>query len=134
LLNHAEHKLDYKILAAAINSCRKLKLTTVVCAANNREASVIAGFSPDFIAVEPPELIGTLVSVSKVNPKVVSSSIAAIRKVRNVPVLCGAGVANGEDVRKAIKLGTEGVLVATAVTTSRNPEAVLKDLVKFAKD
>jgi len=131
LLNHAEHKLDYKILAATINSCKKLKLTTVVCAANNKEAAIVAKFSSDFIAVEPPALIGTLVSVSKADPKVVTSSIAAIKKVKNIPVLCGAGVANGEDVAKALKLGTKGVLIATAVDKAKDPKAALNDLVKL---
>ncbi len=128
LLNHAEHKLDYRVLESAVKICRKLKLTTVVCAANNREASIVAGFSPDFIAVEPPELIGTLVSVSKASPEVVASSIAAVKRVKNIPVLCGAGVANGEDIRKAIELGTRGVLVATAVDKAKNPESALKEL------
>ncbi|MAG15850.1 triose-phosphate isomerase [Candidatus Woesearchaeota archaeon] len=131
LLNHAEHKLDYKILKDTINSCKKLKLTTVVCAANKKEAAVVAKFKPNFIAVEPPELIGKLVSVSKVEPDVVISSIAAIRKVSSTPVLCGAGVANGEDVKKAIELGTKGVLIATAVTKAKNHEAALKGLVKY---
>ena len=81
--------------------------------------------------MELPELIGTLVSVSKANPEAVTSAIAEIKRVKNIPVLCGAGVANGDDVLKAIKLGTKGVLLATAVTTAKNPEAALADLVKL---
>lgn len=131
LLNHAEHKLDYNVLAATIIKCKMLGLTTVVCAANNKEAAIAARLSPDFIAVELPELIGTLVSVSKVKPEVVTSAIAEIKKAGNIPVLCGAGVANGDDVLKALKLGTKGVLLATAVTTATNPEATLAELVKF---
>ena len=131
LLNHAEHKLDYKILAATIEICKRLGLTTVVCAANNREAAAAARFSPDFIAVEPPELIGTGIPVSKAKPEVVTKSIAAVNKVKSIPVLCGAGINKGEDVKKALELGTEGVLLASSVTTAGNPEAVLRDLVKF---
>ena len=133
LLNHAEHKLNYKILADTINSCKKLKLTTVVCAADNKEASVAAKLNPDFIAVEPPELIGTGIPVSKAKPKVVTSSIAAVRKVKNIPVLCGAGINTGEDVLKALKLGAKGLLLASAVTSAKNQEAVLRDLVKYFK-
>ncbi len=130
LLNHAEHKIDYAVLAGTINNCKKLGLTTVVCAAGKKEAATVARLNPDFIAVELPELIGTLVSVSKVKPDVVTSAIAAIKRIKDIPVLCGAGVANGDDVGKAIKLGTKGVLVATAVTTAKNPEEALDDLVK----
>ncbi len=131
LLNHAEHKIDYKVLADTINSCRRLGLTTVVCAEGKEEAAVVAKLNPDFIAVELPELIGTLVSVSKANPEAVTSAIAEIKRIKDIPVLCGAGVANGDDVAKAIKLGTKGVLLATAVTTAKNPEAALTDLVKL---
>lgn len=129
LLSHAEHKMDYKALAGAIDSCKMLGLTTIVCAEGRKEAAIAAKLNPDFIAVELPELIGTLVSVSKANPEAVTSAIAGIRRVNDIPVLCGAGVANGEDVKKALELGTAGVLLATAVTTAKNPEAVLRDLV-----
>jgi len=47
----------------------------------------------------------------------------------HVRILCGAGVKNGEDVAKAIELGSEGVLLASGVTKSDNPAAVLADLV-----
>ncbi len=131
LLNHAEHKIDYETLEAAIGSCKRLGLTTVVCAEGKEEAATVARLNPDFIAVELPELIGTLVSVSKANPEAVTSAIAEIKRIRDIPVLCGAGVANGEDVKKALELGTVGVILATAVTTAKNPEAALAELVKF---
>ena len=128
LLNHAEHKLEYETLKAAIERCRENNLKTVVCATDTKEAALAAKLNPDMIAVEPPELIGTLVSVSEANPEVVTSSIAAVRKVKNISVLCGAGVANREDVRKALELGTSGVLVATAVVLAKHPESALRDL------
>ena len=36
---------------------------------------------------------------------------------------------NGSDVAMAIKLGTEGVLLASGVTKAQDPEAILSDLV-----
>lgn len=130
LLNHAEHKLDFKVLADSVRLCRRLNLTTVVCAADNSEASSVAGFSPDFIAVEPPELIGTGVSVSKARPDVVASAIAAVNRVKDIPVLCGAGITTGDDVIKALNLGAAGVLLSSSVATAANPKAVLSRLVK----
>jgi len=44
-------------------------------------------------------------------------------------VLCGAGISTGEDVKAAIGLGTEGVLLASGVVKSADPKAVLLDLV-----
>ena len=129
-LNHAEHKLDHKILKATIKACRKAGLTTIVFAANKKEAAKIAGFNPDFVAVEPPELIGTGISVSSTKPEVISSSVAAVRKVKKVPVLCGAGISKGTDVARAIELGAKGAAVASAITTSKNPGAVVRELIR----
>ncbi len=136
LLNHAEHKLgSAETIAKHIAAAKKGGLLTVACAANVEEAKAIASAepAPDYIAIELPELIGTLVSVSKVRPELVTSSIAAVKKVKNIPVLCGAGVANGEDVRKALQLGTAGVLVATAIVAAKNPEEALLGLIRGAQ-
>ncbi len=129
LLNHAEHKVEYEALDGAIKSCRKLGLATVVCAEGKKEAAVVARLNPDFIAVELPELIGTLVSVSKANPEAVTSAIAEIKRIKDIPVLCGAGIADGDDVLKAIKLGTKGVILATAVVLAKEPEKALAGLI-----
>ncbi len=129
LLNHAEHKITD--IAKRIATAKAAGLATVVCAASTEEAKTVAAVapSPDYIAIELPELIGTLVSVSKANPEVITSSIAEVRKIKNIPVLCGAGVANGEDVRKALELGTVGILVATAIVLAKDPEEALLELI-----
>ena len=43
-------------------------------------------------------------------------------------MLCGAGVKNGADVKMAIELGAEGVLLASGVTKASDIKAVLDDL------
>lgn len=128
LLNHAEHKLDYKVLKATIDLCRKLKLTTVVCAADNKEAKIVAKMNPDIIAVEPPELIGSGIPVSQAKPKFIINAVKAVHKIKKIPVICGAGIGNGNDVRKALELGTVGVLPASAITTAKNPGKVVEDM------
>jgi triosephosphate isomerase len=81
---------------------------------------------PDMIAIEPPELIGTGISISKARPELITESVKQIRKVnRSVKVLCGAGVTTAEDVSKALELGSEGVLVASAVAKSKDPRTVV---------
>jgi triosephosphate isomerase (TIM) len=131
LINHAEHKLgSAEVIANHIAAAKRVGLMTVACAANVDEAKAIAGAkaTPEYIAIELPELIGTLVSISKVKPEVVTAAIAAVKKVKDIPLLCGAGVANGEDVRKALELGTQGILLATAVVVAKNPEEALLEL------
>ena len=85
---------------------------------------------PTFVAVEPPELIGGDISVTTADPKIVSDTAEAIKQLNpNVKVLTGAGVKNGQDVAKAIELGTDGVLLASGVTKAEDPKSVLLDLV-----
>ena len=105
-------------------------MVPLVCAESVDKAKRVAVFSPDFIAVEPPELIGGDISVTSANPKIVQDTVDAVKAVDSkVKVLCGAGVKTGEDVRKAIELGAEGVLLASGVVKSKDPKATLLDLV-----
>ncbi len=130
LLNHAEHKITD--IAKRIETAKAAKLVTLACAANVAEAKAIASLTPfpDFIAVEPPELIGGKVSVSKAKPEVVSDSVAAVKSINGgIKVLCGAGVNSKEDVRKALELGTEGILVASSVVLAKNSESALLELI-----
>jgi triosephosphate isomerase len=131
LLNHSERKVPFKNLESLIPRCSSLGLEVVVCADDLREVQAVAGLSPDFIAIEPPELIGGDVSVTKAKPEVVSGAVERIRKVNpKVEVLCGAGVRTGRDVARAIELGTIGVLLSSAVVKAKDPRKALTDLAK----
>ena len=130
LINHAEHKITD--IAKRIATAKMAKLVTLACAANVAEAKAIASLTPapDYIAVEPPELIGGNVSVSKAKPEVVSASVAAVKSANSsIIVLCGAGVNSREDVEKALELGTEGILVASSVVLAKDPEKALLELI-----
>jgi triosephosphate isomerase len=43
-------------------------------------------------------------------------------------VLCGAGVSSKEDVKKALELGAQGVLLASAFVKAPDPKAFLSEL------
>ena len=134
LINHSENRLKLPDIEKCVLIAKKLGLITVCCAPGVRLAKEIARFSPDFIAVEPPELIGTGIPVSKAKPEVVVNSVKAVHSVnKKIKVLCGAGISNGDDAKKALELGTVGVLVASAVVKASSPKAVLVDLVKGVK-
>ena len=131
LLNHSERKIPHKDVAALIPRCEKLGLEVVACADDLQEAKALAGLAPDYIAIEPPELIGGDISVTTARPEVVSGAVEAIHRVHpEVGVLCGAGVKDRRDVRKALELGTVGVLLARGVVRARNPETTLRALAK----
>ena len=130
LLNHSEHRLDFDLLKNSIERAKQTGLKTIVCAKDVDDAEKIAHLNPDFIAVEPPELIGGKISVSDAKPEVVSDSVKVIKSInKKIKVLCGAGIHNESDVKKSVELGADGVLVASGIVKAKNQEAALKDLV-----
>ncbi len=128
LINHSERNLKLPELEKAVQHAREVRLTTVVCAGTARLGAAVALCEPDMVAIEPPDLIGTGRAVSKENPQILTDSVRRIRSVNStVTILCGAGISTGEDVYAALKLGTNGVLVASGVIKSPKPEEVLMD-------
>lgn len=131
LLNHSEHPLPLESIAKGIERAKELKMDVVACAGNVDMAVAVAALSPHFVAIEPPELIGGDISVTTAEPEIVRNAVNEVKKINPaVKVLCGAGVKKREDVRRALELGTDGVLLASGVVKARNKEDVLKDLAK----
>lgn len=131
LINHAECRLPFLAIKQRVQQADALKLETILCAKDDSEAAQLAKLNPTFIAVEPPELIGTGISVSTAQPELIEKSVAAIRKVnKNVKILMGAGISNNEDYRIAIKLKSQGVLLASAFVKAPKPKEWLQQLTK----
>jgi triosephosphate isomerase len=130
LVNHSERRLLLADVDACISRAKSVGLQTCICSNNASVSAAAATLNPTIVAVEPPELIGSGRSVSKTKPEVVTSTVDLIRKVNDeVIILCGAGIATAEDARAAIKLGTEGILLASAFTKAADPQKVLYELV-----
>ncbi|MFH1063761.1 MAG: triose-phosphate isomerase [Candidatus Woesearchaeota archaeon] len=131
LINHSEDPEDLKDIEIAIKRSKDVGLLTIVCAPTAATSEAIAALGADFVAVEPPELIGGDISVSKAQPGLITETVEMVHRIdERIPVLCGAGVKDHEDVRIAMKLGCEGILVASGVTKADDPEAALRDLIK----
>jgi len=131
LINHSERKVAWEEMAKSIPRCQAIGLEVIACADDVAEAETLAKLSPEYIAIEPPELIGGDVSVTTAKPEVVSRAVDRIRGANpRVAVLCGAGVKTRRDVAKALELGTSGVLLASGVVKAKEPEKALRDLVK----
>ena len=57
-------------------------------------------------------------------------SVEAVKKIEpNVGVLCGAGITRGEDLKAALDLGSEGVLLASGIIKAKDQQKALEDLV-----
>lgn len=129
LLNHSEHPLPFATVRATLRDLRKWALVDVVCAATPAAVRRLAPLRPSYLAIEPPELIGGDRSVSAARPEVITETVRLVRRISpSTRVLCGAGVHDREDVRRALELGSEGVLVASAVALDPHPERAIREL------
>lgn len=132
LINHSERRLTLAEIEASLKAAREYGLRAVICTNNVPTTAAAAALSPDYVAIEPPELIGSGIPVSKADPEVVSGSVEAAAKINpGVKVLCGAGISKGEDLKAALDLGSEGVLLASGIVKSKDPKAALEDLISL---
>ena len=129
LINHSENRLSFEKINQLIHLFRQEDLISVVCVRDKEEAVSVAKLYPDLIAIEPPELIGGDVSVTKAKPSLIKDVVEAVQEIHeDIKVLCGAGVKTGEDVKKALELGAEGVLVASGVVKAEDKERSIRGL------
>lgn len=135
LVNHSERRVSLKVIRGAVKRCREVGLVSVVCADTPERTYKVASFKPDMVAIEPPELIGTGIPVSKAKPEIVESAVKLVRKRNStITILCGAGITKGEDVAAALRLGTQGVLLASGIVKAKDQRKAILDLVEGAKN
>lgn len=131
LINHSEHRLAEKQIKSLVSRLKKLKMISVVCVKNVNEARKYAKLNPSYIAIEPPELIGTGKAVSKERPEIITKSVVAVKQAKNsTKLLCGAGIVSGKDVSRAMQLGANGILVASGIVKARNWNAIVEEFAK----
>ena len=129
IINHSECRLQVSIIEDIISRAKDLKLKSAVCANTSKIAAAVASLEPDMIAVEPPELIGSGIAVSKAKPEILTDTVTRIRRINNeVIILCGAGITSGEDIKSALALGTQGVILASGVVKAKDQAAAINEL------
>lgn len=125
LLNHSEHKLDWEVLKKTMEVIAGRAFEGCICAADLEEVRRASELKPNYIAYEPPELIGnTEKSVASEKPEVIEKAVG----ISGYPILIGAGVHSQEDVKTGLRLGARGILVATDVVLAEAPETRLREL------
>ena len=122
LINHSEHRIDsIDSIRELVSILKNLQMVSIVCVRTPEEAGTIANFNPDFIAIEPPELIGSGKAVSTENPSIITKSISAVvERSDSSKVICGAGIVDKADVESALRLGAKGVLVASGIIKAKS--------------
>ncbi len=129
ILNHSEKRIRISEIEEVLSLARASDLGTLVCTDTPGVSAAVASLNPDMIAIEPPDLIGTGVAVSKARPELITNAIKRIRSVNSsIDILCGAGVSTAEDVGKALQLGTRGVLVSSSIVKGTNRGQLLENM------
>ncbi|HZA99449.1 MAG TPA: triose-phosphate isomerase [Nitrososphaera sp.] len=131
LINHSEHRMEMSAVASLVERMRKLDMASIVCAQEPQEVIEISSLQPDFIAIEPPELIGSGRAVSKENPSIITKSVQGAGSRSSI--ICGAGITDKDDVAKAMELGSQGILVASGVVKATSWEKKIAELASGMK-
>ena len=131
LINHSEHRISSDEISKLVLKLRELKMISVVCVKDVAEAKKYAKLNPDYIAIEPPELIGSGKAVSKEKPELITKSADVVNSAKNkTKLLCGAGIVSGQDVTKALELGSKGILVASGIIKAKNWTKIIEEFSK----
>ena len=131
LINHSEHRISSKEIKKLVLKLKELKMISIVCVKNIAEVKKYVKINPDFIAIEPPELIGSGKAISKEKPDLIVKAADIVNNSKNkTKLLCGAGIVSGEDVAKAIELGSKGILVASGIIKSKDWNRIISEFAK----
>ncbi len=131
LINHSEHRISSKEIAYLVPKLRDLNMISILCVKDVSEAKKYAKLNPDYIAIEPPELIGSGKAVSKEKPDLIIKAVNAVKSAKNkTKLLCGAGIVSGEDVSKASELGSQGILVASGIIKAKSWVTMISEFAK----
>jgi len=131
LINHSEHRISANEIALLVQKLRDLKMISILCVKNVAEAKKYAKLNPDYIAIEPPELIGSGKAVSKEKPDLIIKAVNAVKSTKNkTKLLCGAGIVSGADVSKASELGSQGILVASGIIKAKSWTNIISEFAK----
>jgi triosephosphate isomerase len=75
-------------------------------------------------------LIGSGKSITQYKPELIERFVEVIKDMNSEIIpLCGAGISSSKDVQAAKELGTQGVLVASAVVKAENQREALLNLI-----
>ena len=129
LINHSEHRISSDTIKRLVLKLKQLEMTSIVCVKNVAEAKKYSKLNPDYIAIEPPELIGSGKAISTERPELITKAADAVNGT-SAKLLCGAGIVSGKDVAKAIELGSKGILVASGIIKSKDWEKIISEFAK----
>ena len=131
LINHSEHRISEKEVKNLVKRLKHLKLKTIICVKSVNETKKYVKLNPSFIAIEPPELIGTGKAISSERPYLITKAVDSVKSAKkSTKLLCGAGIVSGKDVTRAKELGSKGILVASGIIKAKNWEKIIDEFAR----
>jgi triosephosphate isomerase (TIM) len=126
IINHSEKNKAKGLLLTSM--AKKVKdFETVLCVKSVGQIETWGKKArADYIAYEPKHLIAS--KTKSVASEQASTIKRAVEACGKIPVLVGAGIKSGKDVEVSLKMGAMGVLVATDIVCSKDPEKELLEL------
>jgi len=124
IINHSEHKMDEAHVKKILDKAKEYNLKSVICGFNVDMVTKFDSWNPDYISYEREDMIGTGVSMITKEKENIKKLVSVLKR----PLIIGAGISTGEDIREAIKLGAVGAILASGFVLAKDPEAKLREL------
>lgn len=134
-LNHVESRSTFSDLSQTIRRCEEVGMMSLVCVDSPAEAAAMAQLAPDFILAEPPELIGTGVSVGEIMSQFVADAVSMAKAVNpDIIVFASAGIRTPDDVAEIIRLGADATGTTSGIMKADDPVAQTRAMVKALRE
>ena len=124
LINHSEHKIPEEAIIKTVEKAKQYGLKTMLIGHTVEMVEKFDSFDIDFVSYEKEDLIASTTSMIDQQEEAIKE---LIKKLKH-PLIIGAGINDGEDVKKSVMAGAKGVLLATYFVTAPDPEAKLREL------
>ncbi|MEK7634145.1 MAG: triose-phosphate isomerase [Patescibacteria group bacterium] len=129
VINHSEHKMDDAHVKKILDKAKEYGLKNVICGFNMEMVMKFDSWNPDYVSYEREDMIGTGVSMITKEAENIKKLVSVLKR----PLVIGAGISTGEDIKQAIKLGAVGAILASGFVLAKDPEAKLRELAEGFK-
>lgn len=129
VINHSEHKMSEDMVKKTLDKAKEYGLKNVVIGFNPEMVIKFDSWGPDYVSYEREDMIGTGVSMLTQEEENIKKLISVLKR----PLIIGAGISTGEDIRQAIKIGAKGAILASGFVLAKDPEKKLRELAEGFK-
>ncbi|MFA6533312.1 MAG: triose-phosphate isomerase [Patescibacteria group bacterium] len=130
VINHSEHKMDDVSVKKILDQAKGYGLKSVICGFSPEMMMLFDKWEPDYLSYEREDMIGTGVSMISKEEDNIKKLVSVLKR----PLVIGAGISTGEDIRQAVKLGAVGAILASGFVLAKDPEAKLRELAMGFKE